>query len=63
MKKEYIIEPLTVWKNRNGGTQTMIVLAISKDNNYIMVFGQPDEVSPLFHIDYFISKYQPNEDF
>ena len=63
MEIKYTIEPLTVWKNRDGGTQTLIILAVSKDNKCVMVSGRPDVVSPLLHIDYLISKYEPNKDF
>ena len=63
IKIEYIIEPLSVWKDRENGATILVVLAISKDKKYIIVSGTIDEVSPMFHIDYFISKYEPSKDF
>ena len=63
MKKEFTIEPLSVWKNREGGTTKIVILCVSKNKQYVLVSGLVDEVSPLLYIDYLISKYQPDDDF
>lgn len=61
IKVEYIIKPLQVWKDRENGSLTIVILALSKNKKYVIVSGVTDEVSPLFSVDWLIKNYIPND--